>query len=66
MPDAYALPIHGDNTFSATENGTRIDFAAHGQPTGAMRLAQPVLRRVLERQFRGYYRTLKERLESGA
>ena len=58
------LPIHADHTFTATDGGgTRVDFVAHGEPTGAMRLAQPVLRLVLKRQFSGYYRKLKERLE---
>jgi uncharacterized protein YndB with AHSA1/START domain len=60
------LPIDGDHTLSATATGTRIDFVAHGEPTGAMRLAQPLLRRLLDRQFRASYRTLKERLESRA
>ena len=38
-------------------------FAAHGQPTGPMRIAQPLLRHTLKRQFAGYCATLKQVLE---
>jgi hypothetical protein len=43
---------------------TRLIFAAHGRPTGPMRLAQPLLRRSLRRQFAGYCATLKHLLEN--
>ena len=54
-----ALPIDARLTFTPTETGTRMTFAAYGHPTGAMRLAQPLLRRTLKRQFSGYCATLK-------
>ena len=38
-------------------------FAAHGQPTGALRLAEPLLRRTLKRQFAGHCAKLKQVLE---
>jgi len=58
------LPIDARITFEPSERGTRLRFRAHGQPTGAMRLAQPLLRRSLERQFARDCETLKQVLES--
>jgi uncharacterized protein YndB with AHSA1/START domain len=58
-----SLPIHARIAFEPSGRGTRMRLAAHGQPTGAMRLAQPLLRRTLERQFAGYCATLKRVLE---
>ncbi|HEX5853947.1 MAG TPA: SRPBCC family protein [Solirubrobacteraceae bacterium] len=58
-----ALPIHARITFEPTALGTRVRFTAHGQPSGAMRLGQPLLRLVLKRQFAGYCATLKRVLE---
>jgi hypothetical protein len=60
-----ALPVHAHMTFEPTTTGTRLQLRAYGQPTGAMRLAQPLLQRTLKRQFAGYCRTLKEVLENG-
>jgi uncharacterized protein YndB with AHSA1/START domain len=57
------LPIHARITFEPTELGTQVRFAAHGQPSGAMRLAQPLLRLSLKHQFAGYCATLKRVLE---
>jgi len=57
------LPIHGRVTFEPSDLGTRVRFAAYGQPTGALRLAQPLLRVTLRRQFAGYCATLKRVLE---
>jgi uncharacterized protein YndB with AHSA1/START domain len=59
-----ALPIDARLTFKPTASGTRMTFAAHGHPAGPMRLAQPLLRRTLKRQFSGYCATLKRVLES--
>jgi uncharacterized protein YndB with AHSA1/START domain len=58
-----ALPIHARITFEATELGTRVRFGAHGQPSGAIRLAQPLLRLTLKRQFTAYCTTLQQILE---
>jgi uncharacterized protein YndB with AHSA1/START domain len=59
-----ALPIHARITFDQTELGTRLQLDAHGQPSGLIRLAQPVLRLTLKRQFAGYFTTLKQVLEN--
>lgn len=58
------LPIHAHISFEPTQHGTRMRFAAHGQPTGAMRFAQPLLRRALKRQFAAHCATLKRVLEN--
>jgi uncharacterized membrane protein len=58
------LPIDGENTFAATDGGTRIDFAGHGEPRGPLRLAAPILARLLRRQFESDYARLKQALES--
>lgn len=59
-----ALPIDARITFDQTEVGTRLRLDAPGQPSGLMRLAQPVLRVTLKRQFAGYCKTLKQVLEN--
>ena len=59
-----ALPIHARITFDATELGTRLEFEARGEPSGVMRLAQPILHITLKRQFAGYCATLKQVLET--
>jgi uncharacterized protein YndB with AHSA1/START domain len=58
-----ALPIHAHMTFDPTERGTLVRFRAYGQPTGAMRLAQPLLRRTLRKQFAEHCATLKRVLD---
>jgi uncharacterized protein YndB with AHSA1/START domain len=58
------LPIHARITFESTELGTRLQLDAHGQPSGPMRLAQPLIRLTLKRQFAGYCATLKQVLEN--
>jgi uncharacterized protein YndB with AHSA1/START domain len=58
------LPIHAHISFEPTEYGTRMRFAAHGQPSGMMRFAQPLLRRTLKRQFAAHCATLKRELEN--
>ncbi len=54
---------HARITFEPTELGTRVRLHAHGQPSGAMRLAQPLLRPTLKRQLASYCATLKRMLE---
>lgn len=57
------LPVDVRITFEPTDRGTLMCFGAHGQPNGPLRLAQPLLRRVLRRQFARYCATLKQVLE---
>jgi uncharacterized protein YndB with AHSA1/START domain len=59
------LPIHGRIALEPVAGGTRMRFTVHGQPRGALRLAQPLLRRALRRQFAEHCATLKRVLEAG-
>jgi hypothetical protein len=59
-------PIHARITFEPIEGGTLTCFRVHGQLDGAMRFLQPLVRRVLRRQFREYCATLKGVLENRA
>jgi uncharacterized protein YndB with AHSA1/START domain len=59
-----ALPIDARIAFEAWAGGTLLRFRAHGQPRGPMRIAQPLLRVVLKRQFAGYCAKLKQLLEA--
>jgi uncharacterized membrane protein len=58
------LPIDGKNEFVAVAGGTRIVLVAEGELGGPLRLAQPILARLLRRQFASDYARLKEALES--
>ena len=58
-------PIHLRITFQPTDQGTLMRLQPHGQLTGVMRLAQPVLQRTLKHQFERHCATLKSLLESG-
>ena len=57
------VPIHARMTFEPTGDGTRFSFRAHGRLTGAMRLAQPLLKISLRRQFAEQCARLKQILE---
>jgi uncharacterized protein YndB with AHSA1/START domain len=57
-------PVHARLTFEPTERGTLVRFGGHARPTGAMRLGQPLLQRVLKRQFATQCATLKRVLEN--
>ena len=59
-------PVHADVTYEPNERGTLMRFRAHGQLTGPMRLAQPLLARVLRRQFTEQCAELKRVLETAA
>lgn len=72
-PDrAFALhvvegtPIDAELTYTPTDRGTLVRFRAHGKLTGAMRLAEPILGRMLKRQFAEQVATLKRVLEQDA
>ena len=60
-----AVPIHAQLRFEPAGDGTLMRFRSYGQPTGAMRVLQPVLRRTLRKQFSENCATLKRVLEEG-
>ena len=59
-------PIGGRITLEQTERGTRFRFRVYGQPTGATRLAEPLLSLILRWNFRRFCTTLKRVLEDAA
>jgi uncharacterized protein YndB with AHSA1/START domain len=54
-----ALPLDGRWTFEPAGDGTRLHFVGEADVGGAKRLVRPLI----ARQFRGYHRLLKRRLE---
>jgi len=59
-------PIDGTWSLSRSSGGTRIDFVATGRLRGAMRVATPIVTRIIDRQFRNYHDNLRRRLQSRA
>jgi uncharacterized protein YndB with AHSA1/START domain len=59
------LPLDGRNRLEALDDmRTRVSFAGSGEPKGLARLAQPLVRRMVERQLRAHYGRIRERLEA--
>ena len=56
-------PIHAHLTFDPADGGTRMRFRAHGKLTGASRLIEPLVARMLRKQFTEQVATLKQVLE---
>ena len=59
-------PVDGIWTFTATENGTRVVFVAEGRLRCPMRLAGPIVARIMSHQFAGYHAHLPRNLERRA
>jgi uncharacterized protein YndB with AHSA1/START domain len=57
------LPLDAHLTLEPTAGGTLLTFRGSGEPGGAMRLAGPLLRRALKRQFAQHCANLKRVLE---
>ena len=58
------VPVHGRITFEPSDTGTRFRFRVCSQPTGMMRIAQPILRAMLKWQFDQHCTNLKTVLET--
>jgi uncharacterized protein YndB with AHSA1/START domain len=56
-------PVHAHITFDPADGGTVLRFRAHGRLTGPARVLEPVIGRVLRRQFTEQVATLKRLLE---
>jgi uncharacterized protein YndB with AHSA1/START domain len=63
--------VSGPVPFSVTQvleprnGGTKLTFKGEGEPGGFFKLAEPVVARVAERQFRSDFETMKDILEGG-
>ena len=58
------FPVDGTWSFEPAGDGTRVHFVADGQLGGVMKLLEPVVSRVVARQFAGYHRNLRRIVES--
>jgi uncharacterized protein YndB with AHSA1/START domain len=58
------LKVDGEYRFAASADGTRLEFTGRGELHGPLRLLAPLATRALRRQFAGYHRRLKDRLEA--
>jgi uncharacterized protein YndB with AHSA1/START domain len=59
------LPVDGRWSLEAEGDGTRVHFVAEGPLTGPMRLAEPLVKRMLGRQFAKYHENLRRNVEAG-
>jgi uncharacterized protein YndB with AHSA1/START domain len=58
-------PVDGTWTFAPADgDGTRVDFVADGVLRGLMRLAGPIAKRMVDRQFAEYHENLRRNVES--
>lgn len=56
-------PVDGTWSLAPSDAGTRVRFVAEGQLRGALRLLQPIAKRVMAHQFAAYHRNLRCNLE---
>ena len=57
-------PVDGNWSLEPSDGGTRVQFAAEGQLSGATRLLGPLVARMMARQFAGYHRNLRRNVEA--
>jgi hypothetical protein len=57
-------PIDATYSFEPDGGGTRVSFVAEGPLRGLMRLGEPVLKRVMAKQFAGYHENLRGKVEA--
>ena len=58
-------PIDGTWVFTPVGGGTRVEFVVEGQLRGLMRIAEPIVRRMIARQFAQYHENLRRNVEAG-
>jgi carbon monoxide dehydrogenase subunit G len=56
-------PVDGEWSFEPQGDGTRVHFVAEGELSGASRLFQPLIKRMVARQFAGYHENLRRQVE---
>ena len=57
------VPFTARHVFEPNGNGTRLTFHGAADPPRVLRLTQRIVTKVAEREFRSYFRRLKEILE---
>jgi uncharacterized protein YndB with AHSA1/START domain len=60
------VPFRISHTLESSEGTTTINVEAEGEPGGFFKLAEPLVGRQAERQFKNDYATLKDLLEARA
>ncbi len=55
-------PVDGTWTFEPSGAGTVVEFTAAGELGGPMRLLEPIVKRLMGRQFAAYHRNLRRNL----
>ena len=57
-------PVDGTWVLSAIEQGTRVDFTAEGALPGLLRFTEPIMSRLVRRQFAGFHENLRRNVEA--
>ena len=57
------IPFSAMHVLEPRDGGTRLSFSGEGEPGGFFKLAEPVVARVAEREFKSDFETLKDILE---
>ena len=60
------VPYSVTQELEPRDGGTRLTFVGEGEPGGFFKLAEPVVARVAERQFKSDFETMKDILEGSA
>jgi len=60
-----SFPVSGVYSFAPAGEGTAVTFALQGEPGGFFKLAEPLLGRMLQRQWDTNLENLKDILEAG-
>ena len=60
------IPMQGSDAFAPSGAGTQVTFLLTGEPGGFFKLAEPVLMRLLQRQWETNLANLKDVLEAQA
>jgi uncharacterized protein YndB with AHSA1/START domain len=60
------FPIENQSTLERVEGGTRINFTTDAQPGGFFKLAEPLLIRLVKRQFEADFANMKDLMEAHA
>jgi uncharacterized protein YndB with AHSA1/START domain len=59
-------PVDGTWQLTPTGEGTRLQFVAEGPLKGFARFAEPIVRRVMDREFAKYHGNLKRNVEGAS
>jgi uncharacterized protein YndB with AHSA1/START domain len=57
-------PVDGTWELTAVGTGTSVAFTAEGALRRLLRFAEPIVRRVMDRQFAGYHENLRRNVEA--